>query len=230
MGRTQSRPQSKSYSRPVKQIAKKPVHKSLYSKSHAQNHSISDADARCILARGLTVSEAVELMTIFHCGIKQLLRMYKCRKSRLHNAIAKARAYLSWVACRAQKAKQKKPPPRRPPSKKKVEVVHWIGDHLDEWVPGSMKPRVDDTVSVETKEKNVGHPAFNPIVPVKVTKVYDTASVVKRKKVAKTNVEGVLKDTLRVYEFNGGLVKIMSWDAGTRVRFYKEHVASVERT
>ena len=232
MGRTQ-RPQSKSSSRSAaKQIAKKSKAVKSMSTAHkgqSQSAFISDADARAVVARGLTVSEAVELMAIYHCGIKQLLRMYKCRKTRLHDAIAKARTYIASVTCRKQNAKQAKPRPHPPsePSKKKDVVVVWIGDYLDVWDPVKT-PKEGDVVSVQTIVKNLEHPSASPIAHVRVSEVYDITCIVKRKKVVKTNVVGVLEGALRVYEHDGPVSSYKMWTAGNHVRFYAEHVGSVE--
>ena len=112
MGRTQSRSQSKSSSS-RKTIVKTTTVVKATTCHDDESRFIGDYEVRAILARGLTIEIAMQLMNIYNCGIKRLLRIYKCRKTPLDDAVQKAQTYVS-RSTKTATQKKPKPPPAEP--------------------------------------------------------------------------------------------------------------------
>ena len=222
MGRTQSRSQSKSSSS-RKTIVKTTTVVKATTCHDDESRLIGDCEVRAILARGLTIEIAMQLMNIYNCGIKRLLRIYKCRKTPLDDAVQKAQTYVS-RSTKTATQKKPKPPPKPPKKTNKDGVIHWIGDDLDAWVPNGPVHGLGFCVQIETKVKNVEYPAASHVVEVQVTNVYDVKSTVKRKVVTTTNVVGVLKTPLRVFEHKGPRSSYKMYNEGQHVYFYMQHV------
>lgn len=211
---------------------------------------ISDSDAMRIVQRGLTVSEAVALCRIFKCTVAELVGMYKCRKSRVPSAIEAGRQYVSKrglprfrgrggvvSSAKPKKLKARKPPARKSSSAKRKNkrlppngggnedvTILWIGDVLDSWVPHTSDVEVGQTVLVQAK--NAAEQAGTSLTKaVKVTDMYDHKVVLGgRGEVAMVNkwsVVGRLIDPL--------WVDTQLLAKGVLVRFYVEHVQSVQK-
>lgn len=218
--------------------------------SGAEHLHIAGSMSMRIVQRGLIVQEAVELCRLFKCSVAQLLGMYKCRKTRIHNAVDSGRQYVQkrGLPCfhvrgdggvflsSVKKQKARKQPPRKSSSKKarakkkppsnntapKDEVVLWIGDALETWIPMTPDVHVGQTVLVQALDasKQAGLPVKTA---VKVTDMYEHKVVLGGKgEVAmadKWSIIGKLLDPIWVD------TRLVS--KGVSVRFYTEHVQSV---
>ena len=187
MGRTQSRPKSKSSSKSKASAISKPAHRKVHKPAvhkpsiSAHHWLLSDNQAKALVIRGIGVAEALDLCRIFKCTVEQLILWYKVNKHKRYNVLVQARDYVAkhglptfpaggaWTPVK-KKVKVRMPPPaprkktsssKKPPRKSSVpkeEVEWWIGGLCEVHDPGV--DSLDDGQTVVVQRK--GHLARGP--------------------------------------------------------------------
>ena len=240
MGRTATKSRSSSSSSKARPVARAIAKTSKSNKSgqlatlgqfkgvKGKSLFCSDREARALVARGISVAEAMTLCAIFQCTIAQLLTLYKRSKSMRKGLTAQARGWVKRgfrvggpprVAC----APPPPPPPPPPPSssgKKKAPHPVFIAPYLRSLASPCTDVREGDHVAIETDRTSKIHTYIAKISSIYESLEYLPAQVYKipkGEKVRKTSVVATLQDSFSY----GKNVKIAK---GRRVRFYLENV------
>ena len=91
-------------------------------------HCLSQKQEKRLRARGLGVSDAVQIAKLYKCTMEELLSMYKCRKSMIQQPIAKAKLWLR--RHRSGETDETDEEDTRP-----ALVYYDISSYLETWVP-----------------------------------------------------------------------------------------------